>query len=239
MAGRLSSRVPVRLLIGPGLSHRRDRAAADARPRTRARAWTHLIPGMIVGGIGVGLVNPPLASTAVGVVAPGSGPEWPPASTPPSARSGPPPGYRPAGDAVLQRRERRGADPHGRGRPGLVRPGAGIAGAVQSGQIGNGDRTAARARPGRSRGTDHPGRLHHRAGTASCWSRRSSRSWQASYRWPLSAAGTSPAPRPAVRKAPEMRRPGRAGSQPDRAESQPPLRWPPTGLAFGMTCEPR
>ena len=33
-------------------------------------AWTHLIPGMIVGGAGVGMVNPPLASTAVGVVPP-------------------------------------------------------------------------------------------------------------------------------------------------------------------------
>ena len=33
-------------------------------------SWTHLIPGMIVGGIGIGIVNPPLASTAVGVVAP-------------------------------------------------------------------------------------------------------------------------------------------------------------------------
>ena len=32
--------------------------------------WTHLIPGMIVAGVGVGLVNPPLASTAVGVVPP-------------------------------------------------------------------------------------------------------------------------------------------------------------------------
>ena len=33
-------------------------------------SWTHLIPGMIVSGLAVGLVNPPLASTAVGVVAP-------------------------------------------------------------------------------------------------------------------------------------------------------------------------
>ena len=33
-------------------------------------SWTHLIPGMIVGGVGIGLVNPPLASTAVGVVPP-------------------------------------------------------------------------------------------------------------------------------------------------------------------------
>ena len=33
-------------------------------------SWTHLIPGFIVAGIGSGIVNPPLASTAVGVVAP-------------------------------------------------------------------------------------------------------------------------------------------------------------------------
>ena len=33
-------------------------------------AWTHLIPKMIVVGVGVGIVNPPLASTAVGVVPP-------------------------------------------------------------------------------------------------------------------------------------------------------------------------
>ena len=32
--------------------------------------WTHLLPGMIVAGIGAGLVNMPLASTAVGVVEP-------------------------------------------------------------------------------------------------------------------------------------------------------------------------
>jgi len=33
-------------------------------------SWTHLIPGLIVAGVGTGLVNPPLASTAVGVVPP-------------------------------------------------------------------------------------------------------------------------------------------------------------------------
>ena len=32
--------------------------------------WTHLIPGFIVAGIGAGLINVPLASTAVGVVEP-------------------------------------------------------------------------------------------------------------------------------------------------------------------------
>ena len=32
--------------------------------------WTHLIPGFILAGIGAGLVNVPLAQTAVGVVEP-------------------------------------------------------------------------------------------------------------------------------------------------------------------------
>src|SRR5207253_1122297 len=30
--------------------------------------WTHLLPGFIVGGIGIGMVNAPLASTAVSTV---------------------------------------------------------------------------------------------------------------------------------------------------------------------------
>jgi EmrB/QacA subfamily drug resistance transporter len=69
VAGRLSSRVPVRLLIGPGgiivgaglLLMRGLDAQSD---------WTHLVPGLVVSGVGVGLINPPLASTAVGVVPP-------------------------------------------------------------------------------------------------------------------------------------------------------------------------
>ena len=32
--------------------------------------WTALLPGFLVAGVGVGMVNPPLASTAIGVVAP-------------------------------------------------------------------------------------------------------------------------------------------------------------------------
>jgi len=69
VAGRLSSRVPVRLLIGPGLILV-GVSLLLMRGLTAASSWTHLIPGMIVGGLGVGLVNPPLASTAVGVVPP-------------------------------------------------------------------------------------------------------------------------------------------------------------------------
>jgi EmrB/QacA subfamily drug resistance transporter len=69
IAGRLSDRVPTRWLIGPGfalvgagLLLMRGIEAGDG--------WTHLLPGMIVAGIGAGLVNVPLASTAVGVVEP-------------------------------------------------------------------------------------------------------------------------------------------------------------------------
>jgi hypothetical protein len=40
------------------------------RGLTASSGWTHLIAGFVVSGVGVGLVNPPLASTAVGVVRP-------------------------------------------------------------------------------------------------------------------------------------------------------------------------
>ena len=69
VAGRLSSRVPVRLLIGPGLIMV-GIGLLLMRGLNAGSSWTHLIPGMIVGGLGIGLVNPPLASTAVGVVPP-------------------------------------------------------------------------------------------------------------------------------------------------------------------------
>ncbi|MDQ2813900.1 MAG: MFS transporter [Actinomycetota bacterium] len=68
-AGRLTSRVPVRLLIGPGLLIV-GVGLLLMRGLGAGSAWTHLIPGMIVGGVGIGMVNPPLASTAVGVVPP-------------------------------------------------------------------------------------------------------------------------------------------------------------------------
>jgi EmrB/QacA subfamily drug resistance transporter len=69
VAGRISSRVPVRLLIGPGLIII-GAGLLLMRGLNAGSAWTHLIPGLIVGGLGVGMVNPPLASTAVGVVPP-------------------------------------------------------------------------------------------------------------------------------------------------------------------------
>jgi EmrB/QacA subfamily drug resistance transporter len=69
VAGRLTSKVPVRLLVGPGLLIV-GVSLLLMRGLSAGSSWTHLIPGMIVGGVGVGMVNPPLASTAVGVVPP-------------------------------------------------------------------------------------------------------------------------------------------------------------------------
>jgi EmrB/QacA subfamily drug resistance transporter len=69
IAGRLSSKMPVRFLIGPGLILV-GIALLLMRGLTATSTWTHLIPGMILSGLAIGLVNPPLASTAVGVVQP-------------------------------------------------------------------------------------------------------------------------------------------------------------------------
>jgi EmrB/QacA subfamily drug resistance transporter len=69
IAGRLSSVVPVRWLIGPGLTLVGIGLLLMAGINGTS-SWTHLIPGFILGGVGAGMVNPPLASTAVGVVRP-------------------------------------------------------------------------------------------------------------------------------------------------------------------------
>ena len=67
IAGRLSARVPTRALIAPGFALI---GVALLLMRGLGSDWTHLIPGFILAGIGAGLVNVPLASTAVGVVEP-------------------------------------------------------------------------------------------------------------------------------------------------------------------------
>ena len=69
IAGRLTSHVPVRYLIGPGLVLV-GISLFVMRGLNAGSSWTHLIPGFILGGLGAGIVNPPLASTAVGVVEP-------------------------------------------------------------------------------------------------------------------------------------------------------------------------
>jgi EmrB/QacA subfamily drug resistance transporter len=68
-AGRLSARMPVRWLIGPGLVLV-GVGQLLMGGLTAQSTWTHLIWGFVVAGLGIGMVNPPLASTAVGVVEP-------------------------------------------------------------------------------------------------------------------------------------------------------------------------
>ena len=67
ISGRLSVRVPMRALIGAGLllvsGGLLSMTAIDA-----SSGWTTLIPGFLLAGAGIGMINPPLASTAVGVV---------------------------------------------------------------------------------------------------------------------------------------------------------------------------
>jgi EmrB/QacA subfamily drug resistance transporter len=69
IAGRLSERVPARWLIGPGLVMVGVGLLLMAG-LNGTTSWTHLIPGFIISGAGAGFVNPPLASTAIGVVEP-------------------------------------------------------------------------------------------------------------------------------------------------------------------------
>jgi predicted MFS family arabinose efflux permease len=69
IAGRLSERVPHRLLIAPGFVLV-GAGLLLMRGLETSSTWTHLLPGMIVAGIGAGLVNVPLAATAVGIVEP-------------------------------------------------------------------------------------------------------------------------------------------------------------------------
>ena len=69
IAGRVSEHVPVRWLIGPGLLLVGIGLIVMAG-LTGTSDWTHLIPGFIISGLGGGMVNPPLASTAIGVVPP-------------------------------------------------------------------------------------------------------------------------------------------------------------------------
>src|SRR5436305_752174 len=69
ISGNLSARVPVRLLLGGGLLLV-GLGLMLMRGLTVSSTWTALLAGFIVAGVGVGLVNPALAATAIGVVQP-------------------------------------------------------------------------------------------------------------------------------------------------------------------------
>ncbi|WP_134742463.1 MFS transporter [Nocardioides sp. 503] len=67
IAGRLTAHIPAKWLIVPGfaLTGTGLLLMGGLEPDS---SWTHLIPGLLVAGVGIGMINTPLASTAVGVV---------------------------------------------------------------------------------------------------------------------------------------------------------------------------
>jgi EmrB/QacA subfamily drug resistance transporter len=67
LAGRLSAHVPIRALIGAGLALNAIAMWSMSRVSTGSH-WTVLLPGFLIGGVGIGLVNAPLATTAVSTV---------------------------------------------------------------------------------------------------------------------------------------------------------------------------
>ena len=69
IAGKLSARIPVRALLGLGLGLV-GVALLLMRGVVLSDSWTTLLPGFLLAGAGIGMVNPGIASTAIGVVAP-------------------------------------------------------------------------------------------------------------------------------------------------------------------------
>ena len=69
IAGRLSEKIPARMLIAPGFALVGG-GLLLMRGVSIDSTWTHLLAGMIVAGIGAGLVNVPLAAAAIGIVEP-------------------------------------------------------------------------------------------------------------------------------------------------------------------------
>jgi EmrB/QacA subfamily drug resistance transporter len=69
LAGRLTTVVPVRLMISAGFVLT-GVGLLLMKGISTGSGWTHLIPGLIVAGVGSGLVNVPLAATAVNVAPP-------------------------------------------------------------------------------------------------------------------------------------------------------------------------
>jgi len=69
VAGRLSARIQVRVLLGVGLALVGTGLLLQ-HGITLGDTWTTLLAGFVLQGIGIGMVNPGIASTAIGVVAP-------------------------------------------------------------------------------------------------------------------------------------------------------------------------
>lgn len=69
VSGRLTSRIPGKWMIGVGLILI-SFGLIISHGVTISSNWLHLLPGMIVCGFGIGMVNPSMANVAIGVVPP-------------------------------------------------------------------------------------------------------------------------------------------------------------------------
>jgi EmrB/QacA subfamily drug resistance transporter len=69
VAGKLSSRIPIRFLLGIGLTCV-GVALLLMHGVEPGDSWTTLLPGFLVAGAGIGMTNPGIAQTAIGVVPP-------------------------------------------------------------------------------------------------------------------------------------------------------------------------
>jgi EmrB/QacA subfamily drug resistance transporter len=69
LVGRLAGRAPIRIFLGGGLMLV-GIALILMGGRQLGQTWTALLPGFILAGIGIGMINPPLATAAVGVAEP-------------------------------------------------------------------------------------------------------------------------------------------------------------------------
>ena len=67
LSARATLRVPIRAILAAGLLLT-GLGLALMSGLSGSSGWTHLLPGFIIGGIGIGIINPALATTAVGVV---------------------------------------------------------------------------------------------------------------------------------------------------------------------------
>ncbi len=67
LAGRLTGTVPIRVLLSFGLLLNAIAMWSMSRVTTGSH-WTVLLPGFLLGGVGIGFVNAPLATTAVSTV---------------------------------------------------------------------------------------------------------------------------------------------------------------------------
>ena len=69
IAGKLAERYSVRLFLTTGLALI-GLALVEMHGIKPSDDWTTLLPGFILAGIGIGFINPPLATAAIGVVVP-------------------------------------------------------------------------------------------------------------------------------------------------------------------------